>query len=98
RGWDHGRGVDPGREFGSWQADIFKEHNHVTDSRFNKLSAKASDIDNQGTTDGVDTGDATEEYRIARMNDSLWESATIKTEGGTETRPRNIAVMYIIKY
>jgi microcystin-dependent protein len=28
RGWDHGRGVDPGRVFGSTQADAFKVHAH----------------------------------------------------------------------
>lgn len=28
RGWDHGSGVDPGRTFGSTQADDFKSHTH----------------------------------------------------------------------
>ncbi|SED05251.1 Phage Tail Collar Domain [Pseudomonas saponiphila] len=28
RGWDHGRGVDPGRAVGSAQADDFKSHTH----------------------------------------------------------------------
>jgi len=28
RGWDDGRGVDPGRVFGSWQADELKSHKH----------------------------------------------------------------------
>lgn len=28
RGFDHGRGVDIGRSFGSWQIDMFKSHNH----------------------------------------------------------------------
>jgi len=28
RGWDNGRGVDPGRNFGTWQADEFKSHRH----------------------------------------------------------------------
>jgi hypothetical protein len=30
RGWDHNRGVDPGRAIGSWQADDNKAHNHAT--------------------------------------------------------------------
>jgi len=97
RGWDHGRGVDSGREFGSWQADEFKAHNHVRDSRFNKLSAQASDLDNTNTTTGSDSDKPTEEYRIGGMDDSWWALATIKTEGGLETRPRNVALMYIIK-
>lgn len=28
RGWDHGRGADPGRIFGSYQADDIKAHTH----------------------------------------------------------------------
>jgi len=97
RGWDHGRGVDSGRAFGSGQADIFKVHNHVTDSRFDKLSARASDVDNQGTGKAFDAGTPEIEYRIGFMTDSLWASATMKTEGGPETRPRNVALMFIIK-
>lgn len=29
RGWDHGRGIDPARTFGSNQADAFASHSHV---------------------------------------------------------------------
>ena len=29
RGWDHGRGMDPGRAMGSYQADDFKSHTHL---------------------------------------------------------------------
>jgi len=28
RGWDHGRGADAARIFGSWQADAFRSHTH----------------------------------------------------------------------
>lgn len=28
RGWDHGRGLDPGRVFGSYQGDMFASHTH----------------------------------------------------------------------
>lgn len=31
RGWDDGRGVDPGRGLGTWQLDMFKEHSHEQD-------------------------------------------------------------------
>ena len=97
RGWDHGRGVDSGRAFGSGQADIFKAHNHVTDSRFNKLSARASDINNKHTPGSTDADNPTTEYRVGGIDDSMWASATMKTEGGPETRPRNVALMFIIK-
>ncbi len=39
RGWDHGRGVDPERLFGSWQTDMFKSHNHTMSGLYiNKVS------------------------------------------------------------
>lgn len=97
RGWDNGRGVDPGRQFGSWQADEFRQHNHYSDIRFNKLSARASDLNNAGTTTDTDSGGATNEYRIGQMSD-YWDAATLKDTGGPETRPRNVALLYCIKY
>lgn len=33
RGWDHGRGVDAGRVFGSAQADEFKSHTHAANNQ-----------------------------------------------------------------
>lgn len=97
RGWDNGRGVDPGRQFGSWQADEFRQHNHYSDIRFNKLSARASDIDGAGTTTATDSGGGTYEYRIGQMS-NYWDAATLKDTGGSETRPRNVALLYCIKY
>ena len=35
RGWDDGRGVDSGRTLGSWQDDMFEEHNHILGTRTN---------------------------------------------------------------
>ena len=97
RGFDSGRGVDASRNFGSGQGESFKSHNHVTDSRYNKLSTRASDVDYSGTTGGVDSEVSEEEYRIGNMSPAQWLAATIKTEGGSETRPRNISLLYIIK-
>ncbi|MDR1120026.1 MAG: hypothetical protein LBM08_03835 [Dysgonamonadaceae bacterium] len=75
-------------------------HNHVTDSRFNKLSARASDVDNNGTTgETTDSTSAAAEYRIGQMA-SLWTSATIRTEGSGalhENRPPYYVLAYIIK-
>jgi len=93
RGWDD----RSDREFGSWQEDAFKSHNHYSDERFNRLSARASDIDNAGTTTAIDPGGATNEYRIGAMVD-YWDAATIKNTGGPETRPRNTALYRCIKY
>ena len=75
RGWDHGRGVDVGRELGSAQLDLLKSHNHSFGGT--ELAA---------TRDGGSLGTA-----------SLTTDTTDNT-GGAETRPRNIALMYCIKY
>ncbi len=34
RNWDDGRGVDPGRGIGTWQADELKSHNHDAAMRY----------------------------------------------------------------
>jgi phage-related tail fiber protein len=77
RGWDHGRGVDPGREFGSWQADELKSHTH--------------DYVGVRWEDRIQSGVNTERGGVDLTK-------TTAATGGSETRPRNIAVMYIIKY
>lgn len=79
RGWDDGRGVDTGREFGSNQADDFKSHNHTANG--NSIFNSNNNIGCQ--VNGVYVG----------MN-----RITISSSGGTETRPRNIALLYCIKY
>jgi len=77
RGWDHGRGVDSGRAFGSWQADELKSHTHnyVGVQWHDRIQASSKEME-RGGTDLTKTTTAT---------------------GGPETRPRNIAMMYIIK-
>lgn len=76
RGWDHGRGVDVGRVFGSSQAQDLQSHTHSIPSN-----------SDQNTGNGyVEDGDGT---GIAR---TTFTGPT----GGGETRPRNVAGMYII--
>jgi microcystin-dependent protein len=79
RGWDHDRGVDTDRAFGSWQEDMFKAHTHG-------LKAQNRTID----------GDSAEGDGSVSTSFSA-SSGYISETGGTETRPRNIALMYCIK-
>ena len=74
---------DPNRVFGSYQADVFKSHTH------------ASNIDAPGADIAFSSGGGTAGRGVAyaRTNPS-----NVGLEGGTETRPRNIALMAIIKY
>ena len=81
RGFDNGRGVDSGRNLLSTQADEFGAHKHVT-------GANRQAVQNVGPTTCPEfpTGNGS----------GAWQ-ATSSTVGGTETRPRNVALMYIIK-
>jgi microcystin-dependent protein len=55
RGWDHGRGVDSGRSFGSAQSDDLKAHTHTVP--FNDSGAGVCIADAVGSaTSTVDTG------------------------------------------
>ena len=76
RGWDHGRGADSGRTFGSYQADDYRSHAH----------SGCADVDTShpaNVSDGAGYGA---------------KSGGTSASGGSETRPRNRALMFIIKY
>ena len=83
RGWDNGRGVDSGRALASSQTDEFESHTHSIDS-----AVKATAAFNAGGGSEHNTNDATDAAQKIIISGST---------GGTETRPRNIAMMYIIK-
>ena len=89
RGWDDGRGVDTGRVLGSAQADEFKSHQHMLPisndtGKYEELYGWAENQPNDSAED------------ISRAIMSTIREMTSKT-GGTETRPRNIALLAIIK-
>jgi hypothetical protein len=72
RGWDHGKGTDSGRAFGSAQTDQNKAHTHDTAYGFGGTGV-------EGNSGGTNF------------------SKTSTSSGGTEARPRNIALMFAIK-
>ncbi|MFC4235148.1 phage tail protein [Thalassospira xianhensis] len=83
RGFDAGRGVDADREFGTKQEDAFRSHNHSLAYSYNLTdSALGGYADHNPNRNG------------GEPNSQLSESFT---EGGSETRPRNIAMTYAIK-
>lgn len=83
RGWDDTRGVDTGRVFGTLQMDDFKSHRHYL--RGNDRGNNSP----QKSAPGLWYDDA--ERRASDLN-------SIELEGGTETRPRNVALLACIKY
>ena len=104
RGWDDSRGIDSGRNFGTAQSDQNKQHNHtatstvsdpghvhnyidqVNDANGGYRWWKGGDNDCRG--DNKDTGNAFTGIGV---------TTTVQNSGGNEARPRNIAMMYVIK-
>jgi len=83
RGWDNGRGVDSSRTFASSQDDQLQEHSHTITA----IEQNVGDPPNPITIKHIRSGGTT---------------GTTQTSGttgnfGNETRPRNIAMMYVIK-
>jgi microcystin-dependent protein len=85
RGWDNGRGVDSSRAIGSTQTDALTDHRH--------LSANGTQF--ATTSSGTMTGPSSSGSSQPRgLTDFIFGGAG----GDTETRPRNIAMMYCIKF
>lgn len=87
RGFDDGRGVDSGRVFGSAQAGQMPSHSHIERGYQNNANNGLSGVVNiSGTTGGA-------------LNEGPLETgAAGGAENGSETRPRNVAMMACIKY
>jgi phage-related tail fiber protein len=85
RGWDDSRGIDSARTFGSAQADDFKSHQHNIFGQDNSA---------------IPNGDGSNELANVENSGSgaAYFSRTSSAAGGTETRPRNIALLACIKY
>jgi microcystin-dependent protein len=105
RGWDGTKGIDSGRVFGSTQLDLFGSHNHAS-------SVSLSDPGHEHTVKhsnalwGVSGGgfvggsapyqDGTNMTGVSGTGISV--SVSIGSSGGTETRPKNVALFPLIKY
>jgi len=108
RGWDNGRGIDTGRRFGSNQTESLSGHTHTATSPEHTHSASISNSPRVVYSFGYDNG-YTGLYPNEHGGDGLdylasnisigstAVSVTVGSTGGTETRPRNVALMYIIK-
>ena len=82
RGWDNGRGIDTGRTFASSQSHQLQLHSHT--ESYN-VASSGQDQAGSGSGDNDNVGSK--------------QTATSGTTGnfGSETSPRNIAMMYVIK-
>tara|TARA_R100000664_G_scaffold33366_1_gene50298 strand:+ start:7629 stop:8723 length:1095 start_codon:yes stop_codon:yes gene_type:complete len=109
RGWDDGKGTDSGRSIRSTQTDQNKQHNHSATS-----SSAVTDPGHTHTWSRQDSqNDANYRPWPASNNDvaenvvntgsnttgiSVATTTTIANEGGTDARPRNVALLACIKY
>jgi len=83
RGFDNGRGIDTGRVFGSAQSDEFESHRHA----WTGTTFASGDGSDGYITVGSDVTPPTQSGAGSLMD----------LTGSTETRPRNIALLYCIK-
>ncbi|MGN4047508.1 phage tail-collar fiber domain-containing protein [Pseudomonas sp. SM4] len=97
RGWDHGRGVDANRASGSYQADSLKAHFHSLPTG----SGGGQAVDPNGENPTVVLKDTAADWILRTEGDnaelSIGRVRTYNSGAATETRPRNIAVMWCIK-
>ena len=91
RGWDHGRGIDTNRELGSLQYSQNLAHNHGS-AGDDQLAFATGVAGWPGTSRGSFGYDA--DSRSSGTS-QIWNTTT---DGGNESRPRNVALMPIIKW
>lgn len=104
RGWDNGRGVDTGRTLGSRQGDLFRAHNHTASTGTAGRHRHGLSIIRANASTGNYLEDASSSAEgLNRFNYTDYEgehnhSVTVNNNGGAETRPRNVALLYCVKY
>jgi microcystin-dependent protein len=101
RGWDDSRGIDSGRVFGSSQLDQMQRITgefrvHGDGDATSKYIGTMSDvsINSTGNTWGSGSGDTD----TIRFNSANSPDARVSDDTTGETRPRNVALLYCIKY
>lgn len=102
RGWDNGRGLDPGRAFASYQADTYASHNHGVNDPGHSHTFKDNSVGGyNGSNSNTGTGRNYGFNTPTPPDESTTTNVTgivIAASGDTETRPKNIALLYCIKY
>lgn len=97
---DYAMGKMGGLDKVTLSTEEIPSHDHVNNQLFNKLSAKAGDIDDQSTPGSIDKENAAREYNVGSMSEDRWVQATIQKVGGNkphENRPPYYVEGKIIK-
>lgn len=99
RGWDNGRGVDSARGFASSQGSANLAHNHTGTTDTAGAHTHSTNIFNftgsgsSPAAQGQGTGNVATSSAGAHSH-----TLTINNDGGTEARPRNVALLACIKF
>lgn len=105
RGWNDNGSVDPARVFGSVQASANLQHTHTGSAASHSHLVRASGSSRRGLNGGNvgtnwygSSGDSVDGGTAQRTSDPSGNlNVTLDQSGGTESRPVNLAVLFMIK-
>lgn len=89
RGWDAGRGLDPGRGFGDYQGDMFAYHEHA----LQMLLQSGGNIPSWQAGYELKYAEKNDQ-RVAGLDPALSKA---QGQGGNETRMKNVTLNYVIR-
>lgn len=108
RAWDDGRGIDPSRAMGSAQAAAMLDHTHAVSGTTGAngahphnaiVAAGAGSSTTLQTTPGAPTPNGSVIQSVPDHTHPFSATSSSPSAGaGTETRPRNVALLACIKY
>ena len=93
RGWDHGRGIDIGRNFGTWQQDSLANHKHYQGA--GEEYPNLGYLSNNAGMRNVSTNEPSRSYWTWTSGAYTMANQPINSP---DTKPRNIALLACIKY
>ena len=105
RGWSNDRNVDSGRDLLSTQGQAYQSHDHTASLSMNSLGTHrhGSPVHNSASRSNGSRNTANIGYDMDTLERTEYESAgkpsgsvTVNSNGSSETRPRNIAWLFII--
>jgi microcystin-dependent protein len=103
RGWDNSRGIDAGRAIGDNQSGALESHNHsvgtlatsTAGNHSHTLTGGLSGSGNAGAQGSAATGQFSSTSTAGNHTHTI--TGATASSGSSETRPRNVSLMYQIK-
>jgi microcystin-dependent protein len=104
RGWDRTRGVDASRGFATTQSSQNQQHNHAITDPSHSHNMRGLALSGGSGSVSITLGSG-QSYQIgysnsisSRTSGNSSTGISINNQGGSESRPRNVSLMYIIKF